>query len=208
VERKILGIIRRRKAWLEQNGRSNLEIGDERQLLANVHRNLFLVEALLAFWPDGRPLSGLSHPEVLRRVRERYFGQLSQPARAYLLQLAAIGQFETEGLVPPGAEQACEDLRRHGFCATDSATGLVELPHSEFALLLLEAHAATPEFTSNHRNLKEFTLAQLEQYITAFKLFPAMGGGAAAAVLAAAGPEIRSQGRSGIGEILLFLTTS
>lgn len=173
VARKIIGIVRRRKAWLEQNGRANLEIGDERQLLANVHRNLFLVEALLVFWPDGRPLSALSHPEVLRRVRERYFGQLSQPARAYLLQLAAIGQFETEGLVPPGAEQACEDLRRHGFCATDSATGMIELPHSEFALLLLEAHAATPDFASNHRNLKEFTLEQLEQYITAFKLFPA-----------------------------------
>lgn len=57
VERKILGIVRRRKTWLEQSGRANLEIGDERQLLANVHRNLFLVEALLAFWPDGTPLS-------------------------------------------------------------------------------------------------------------------------------------------------------
>jgi hypothetical protein len=172
VERKILGIVQKRKAWLEQTGRANLVIGDERQLLANVHRNLFLVEALLSFWPEGQPLSDLSQPEVLRRVRERYFGPLSQPARLYLLQLAAVGQFETKGLVPPGAEQASEELRLHGCCTIESATGFVELPHSEFAKLLLEAHAATPEFVSNHRGLDEFTLAQIEDYVNAFKLYP------------------------------------
>jgi hypothetical protein len=172
VERKILGIIQKRKAWMEQTGRTNLVIGDERRLLANVHRNLFLVEALISFWSEGRPLSALSQPEVLKRVRERYFGPLSQPARKYLLELAAVGQFEIKGIVPPGAEQASEDLRRHGCCMIDPVTGMIELPHSEFAKLLLEAHAATPEFASNHRGLKEFTLAQIEAYIDAFNLYP------------------------------------
>ncbi len=171
-ERKILGIVQKRKAWLEQAGRVNLFLGDERQLVANVHRNLFFVEALLSFWSESQPLSALSQTEVLRRVRERYFGPLSQPARTYLLQLAAVGQFETKGLVPPGAEQASEELRLHGCCAIESTTGLVELPHSEFAKLLLEAHAATPEFASNHRALDDFTLGQIENYINAFRLYP------------------------------------
>lgn len=172
VDQKILGIIAKRKEWLERVGRAKLSIGDKRRMPASVHRNLFLLEAVLSFWPEDKPLSSLSHPEILTRVRDRYFRPFTESERECLLQLAALGQFETRGVIPPGAEEPYKKLRRHGCCTIEPTTNFVELPHSEFGKLLLEAHAATPEFTSSYRGVDQFTVMQLEQYITAFQRYP------------------------------------
>lgn len=169
---KIIGITRKHKtAWETANGAA-LSVGDESKLVENVQGNLFYLQAALSFWTPQQALAELNHPAVLERIACRYLNPLNESERELLLQIAALGEREIKFQIPPGHEQFCEKLRHEGICGLERPSGLIALPHSGFAALLVEAYEKSRAFTSRFASRADFQLAAFRGYLRAFARFP------------------------------------
>jgi hypothetical protein len=169
---KVLGIARKHKvAWEVANG-ATLSVGEESKLVENVQGNLFYLQAALSFWTPQQALAELNHPAILERIAARYLNPLNESERKLLLQIAALGEMEIKFQIPPGCEQFCEKLRHEGICGLERPSGLIALPHSGFASLLVEAYEKSRVFVSHFANRADFQLAAFRGYLRAFERFP------------------------------------
>ena len=172
VADKIIGITRKHKAaWEAANGVALL-VGDESQLVENVQGNLFYLQAALSFWTPRQALAELNHPAILEGIASRYLNPLNENERGLLLQVAALGELEIKYQIPTGQEQFCEKLRHKGICGLERRTGLIALPRSGFASLLVEAYEKSRGFASRFANRTDFQLAAFRDYLRAFERFP------------------------------------
>ena len=168
---KIVGIASKRKARVESESDVQLEIGDEKELIANTGENLINLDARFVFWNQNEPLSKITNPDIYNKMYGKYLYPFNPEERNILLQIAALGKYEIRYHIPQVNEDSCETLKSRGLCTTD-ASGLISEPRGSFASLLIDSFTKSINFKSSYKSVEEFYFENYRNYIKSFPIYP------------------------------------